>query len=71
MGIVSFFKEAGERLFGHKATEAVAAQAQSAPGNAALQVASAAANQTAAGSRCCSSAAAYWFPGVKGRQTTA
>jgi nucleoid-associated protein YgaU len=48
MGIVSFFKEAGEKLFGHKETEAAAQQAQAAPSNAELQAASAAANQTAA-----------------------
>ncbi len=48
MGIVSFFKEAGEKLFGHKNTETAAQQAQAAPSNAELQAASAAANQTAA-----------------------
>ena len=31
MGIISFFKEAGEKLFGHKETEAAAQQAQADP----------------------------------------
>lgn len=48
MGIMSFFKEAGEKLFGHKDTEATAQQAQAAPGNADLQAAAEAANQKAA-----------------------
>ncbi len=48
MGIMSFFKEAGEKLFGHKDAEAVAQQAQAAPDDAALQAAAAAANQKAA-----------------------
>jgi nucleoid-associated protein YgaU len=48
MGIMSFFKEAGEKLFGHKDTEAAAQQAQASPDNADLQAAAAAANQTAA-----------------------
>lgn len=48
MGIVSFFKEAGEKLFGHKETEAAAQQAQAAPDNAALQAAAVAANEKAA-----------------------
>ena len=48
MGIMSFFKEAGEKLFGHKDAEAAAQQAQAAPDNAALQAAAAAANQKAA-----------------------
>ncbi|WP_127999429.1 peptidoglycan-binding protein LysM [Piscinibacter defluvii] len=47
MGIMSFFKEAGEKLFGHKDAEAAAQQAQAAPDNAALQAAAAAANQKA------------------------
>jgi nucleoid-associated protein YgaU len=37
MGIVSFFKEAGEKLFGRKDTEAATAAAQSAPDPAAAQ----------------------------------
>ena len=37
MSIISFFKEAGEKLFGHKDAEAAAKQAQAAPDNAALQ----------------------------------
>ena len=37
MGIVSFFKEAGEKLFGRKDTEAAAAAAQTAPDPAAAQ----------------------------------
>ncbi len=44
MGMLSFFKEAGEKLFGHKETEAAAAQAQAAPSDADLQAASASAN---------------------------
>jgi nucleoid-associated protein YgaU len=48
MGIMSFFKDAGEKLFGHKDAEAVAKQAQAAPDDAALQAASQAANQGAA-----------------------
>lgn len=48
MGIMSFIKEAGEKLFGHKETEAAAAQAQAAPDNSAALAASAAANQKAA-----------------------
>lgn len=47
MGIMSFFKEAGEKLFGHKDTEAAAQQAQAAPDSTALQAAAAAANQKA------------------------
>ncbi len=47
MGIMSFVKEAGEKLFGHKDTEIAAQQAKSAPDNAALQAAAAAANQKA------------------------
>ena len=48
MSIISFFKEAGERLFGHKDAEAAAKQAQAAPDNAALQAQAQQANQTAA-----------------------
>ena len=48
MGIMSFFKEAGEKLFGHKDTEAAAQQAQARPDDATLQAAAAAANQKAA-----------------------
>jgi nucleoid-associated protein YgaU len=48
MGIMSFFKEAGEKLFGHKDTEAAAQRAQAAPDDTALQAAAAAANQKAA-----------------------
>ena len=48
MSIISFFKEAGEKLFGSKKTEEAAQQAQSAPSSAELQAAAAAANQTAA-----------------------
>ena len=44
MSIISFIKEAGEKLFGHKEAEAASA----APDNAALQAQAAAANQTAA-----------------------
>jgi len=47
MGMLSFFKDAGEKLFGHKETEAAAAQAQAAPDNADLQAAAVAANQKA------------------------
>lgn len=47
MGIMSFVKEAGEKLFGHKDTEAAAQQAQSAPDNVALQATAMAANQKA------------------------
>jgi nucleoid-associated protein YgaU len=48
MSIISFFKEAGQKLFGHKEAEAVAQQAQAAPDNAALQAQVAQANQKAA-----------------------
>ena len=48
MSIISFFKEAGEKLFGHKDAEAAAKQAQAAPDNAALQAQAQQANQTAA-----------------------
>ena len=44
MSIISFIKEAGEKLFGHKETEAAAA----APDDATLQAKADAANQTAA-----------------------
>lgn len=37
MGILSFFKDAGEKLFGHKETEAAAAQVSTAPDPAAAQ----------------------------------
>jgi nucleoid-associated protein YgaU len=47
MGIMSFFKDAGEKLFGHKDAETIAKQAQAAPDDAALQAASQAANQAA------------------------
>jgi len=46
MGIISFFKEAGEKLFGSKESAAVA-QAQAEPDNAELQARAAQANQTA------------------------
>jgi len=46
MGIISFFKEAGEKLFGGK-DAAAAQQAQAAPDNAELQARAAQANQTA------------------------
>ena len=48
MSIISFFKEAGEKLFGHKDAEAAAQQAKAAPDNAALQAQAEQANQTAA-----------------------
>ncbi len=48
MGIVSFFKEAGEKLFGHKDAEAAAAAAAQAPSQADLQERSAQANRAAA-----------------------
>jgi len=48
MGIISFFKEAGEKLFGSKETEAAAAQAAKAPDQAELQARAAQANTTAA-----------------------
>ena len=48
MSIISFFKEAGEKLFGHKDAEAAAQKAQAAPDDAALQARLADANQTAA-----------------------
>ena len=48
MSLISFFKEAGQKLFGHKDAEAAATQAQAAPDDAALQAAAAAANRSAA-----------------------
>lgn len=48
MGIMSFIKDAGEKLFGHKEAETAAVQAQAAPDNSAALAASAAANQKAA-----------------------
>jgi nucleoid-associated protein YgaU len=48
MGIISFFKDAGEKLFGHKDTEAAAQAAQSAPDDSAAQAHAAEANQKAA-----------------------
>ncbi len=47
MSIISFFKEAGEKLFGHKEAEAAVVKAQSTPSSAELQAAAAAANQKA------------------------
>jgi nucleoid-associated protein YgaU len=47
MGIVSFFKEAGQKLFGHKEAEVAAQAAQSAPDDAALQARVVAANAKA------------------------
>ena len=47
MGIVSFFKEAGQKLFGHKDAEAAAQAAQAAPDDAARQARIAEANATA------------------------
>ncbi|WP_298835031.1 peptidoglycan-binding protein LysM [uncultured Piscinibacter sp.] len=48
MGIVSFFKEAGEKLFGSKDAEAAAAAAAQAPSQAELQERSKQANAAAA-----------------------
>lgn len=48
MGIVSFFKEAGQKLFGSKETEAVVQAAAAAPDPAAAQAKVVAANATAA-----------------------
>ena len=48
MGIVSFFKEAGEKLFGSKDAEAAAAAAAQAPSQAELQERARAANEGAA-----------------------
>ena len=48
MGIVSFFKEAGQKLFGHKEAQAAAQEAQAAPDDAARQEKIAQANAAAA-----------------------
>jgi nucleoid-associated protein YgaU len=48
MGIVSFFKEAGEKLFGHKDAEAAAQQSKAAPDDGSAQERLAAANAKAA-----------------------
>jgi nucleoid-associated protein YgaU len=48
MSIISFFKDAGEKLFGHKEASTAATQAQAAPDDAALQAKATAANQAAA-----------------------
>lgn len=48
MSLISFFKEAGEKLFGHKDAEAAAVKASSSPSSAELQAASVAANGKAA-----------------------
>ncbi len=48
MGLISFFKEAGEKLFGHKDTEEAAAAVQSAPDDGAAQARLAQANAKAA-----------------------
>ena len=48
MGIVSFFKEAGQKLFGHKEAQAAAQEAQAAPDDAARQGKIAQANAAAA-----------------------
>ena len=48
MGIVSFFKEAGQKLFGHKEAQAAAQEAQAAPDDAARQAKIAQANAAAA-----------------------
>lgn len=48
MGILSFFKDAGEKLFGHKETEAAAAQVSTAPDPAAAQARLDELNHTAA-----------------------
>jgi len=47
MGIMSFIKEAGEKLFGHKDTETAAAQAQAAPDDSAKRAAAKAADERA------------------------
>ena len=47
MSLISFFKEAGEKLFGSKDAEAAAVKAQSTPSSAELQAAAAAANTKA------------------------
>ena len=48
MGIVSFFKEAGQKLFGHKEAQAAAQEAQAAPDDSARQAKIAQANAAAA-----------------------
>jgi nucleoid-associated protein YgaU len=48
MSLISFIKDAGEKLFGHKDAEAAAQQAQATPDNAALQAQAQQANQAAA-----------------------
>jgi nucleoid-associated protein YgaU len=48
MSLISFFKDAGQKLFGHKEAEAAAQQAQSKPDDAALKAQVAQANQNAA-----------------------
>jgi nucleoid-associated protein YgaU len=48
MGIVSFFKEAGQKLFGHKEAEAAAQAATAAPDDSARQARIAEANSAAA-----------------------
>ena len=48
MSLISFIKDAGEKLFGHKDAEAAAQQAKTAPDNAALQAQAQQANETAA-----------------------
>lgn len=48
MGIISFFKAAGEKLFGHAETEQVAAAAAAAPADTGVLERLAKANQTAA-----------------------
>jgi nucleoid-associated protein YgaU len=48
MGLISFFKEAGEKLFGSKNPEAAAAAAKAAPSDAELQAKAAEANKAAA-----------------------
>jgi nucleoid-associated protein YgaU len=48
VGILSFFKDAGEKLFGHKETEAAAAQVSTAPDPAAAQARLDELNHTAA-----------------------
>jgi nucleoid-associated protein YgaU len=47
MGLISFFKDAGEKLFGHKEAAAVVQQAQAAPSDAELQAKAADANKVA------------------------
>jgi nucleoid-associated protein YgaU len=48
MGIISFFKDAGEKLFGHKEAAAATVAAKAAPDDATLQAQAAASNQAAA-----------------------